>query len=394
LSIHDIQDEVRSRLEAYPECIVTVTQSTVIGGQAQDIELEITGNEITTLENLALQTQKIAEEVRGYQDIDTTVRAGKPELAILPNRAVLSDLGIPAVGLGMSLRGNLEGLEAGTFKKGDRNYDIVVEFADEQGKQQIEQFMFPGTPGKPLLLSSFAEIEQRTAPIQITRKDKMRVSKMLANLAATLPLGKAVNMLSDEIDTKGHYPPGYDYNFAGQYERLTEASAAFGEAGLIAVILVILTLAAILESFKQPWLILVTLPLALIGVLWALALTGESLSIFVMMGIVMMIGIVVNNAILIMDQFNVHVKEGIPIHRAMITASCERFRPIVMITLAAVLGMLPLALGRGIGAEMRNAVGIASVGGILISGILTLIVMPILYDLFTRKNGKSRNEQS
>jgi HAE1 family hydrophobic/amphiphilic exporter-1 len=386
LSIHDLLDKVRSRLDAYPECIVTVTQPSFIGGQAQDIELEISGNEISTLESLALQTQILAEEIQGYKDVDTTVRAGKPELAILPNRAVLSDLHIPAVGLGMSLRGNLEGLEAGTFKKGDRNYDIVVKFADEQGKQQIKQFMFPGTPGKPLLLSNLAKVEQRTAPIQITRKDKMRVSKVLANLASTLPLGTAVNLLSDEIDTKGHYPPGYGYNFTGQYERMAEAGAAFGEAGLIAVMLVILTLAAILESFKQPWLILVTLPLALIGVLWALALTGESLSIFVMMGIVMMIGIVVNNAILIMDQFNVHVKEGIPIHKAMITASCERFRPIVMITLAAVLGMLPLALGRGIGAEMRNAVGIASVGGILISGILTLIVMPILYDLFTRKS--------
>ena len=166
---------------------------------------------------------------------------------------------------------------------------------------------------------------------------------------------------------------------------MAEAGAAFGEAGLIAIILVVLTLAAILESFKQPWLILVTIPLALIGVMWALALTGESISMFVLMGVVMMFGIVVNNAILIMDQFNVHVKEGVPIHKAMITASCERFRPVAMITLAAVLGMLPLALGRGIGAELRNSVGIASVGGILISGILTLIVMPIVYDLVTRK---------
>jgi len=104
----------------------------------------------------------------------------------------------------------------------------------------------------------------------------------------------------------------------------------------------------------------------------------------------MMIGIVVNNAILIMDQFNVHVAEGVPVHKAMITAACERFRPVVMITFAAVLGMLPLALGRGIGAEMRNGVGIASVGGILISGVLMLVVMPILYDLFTRRS-RSKN---
>jgi len=185
--------------------------------------------------------------------------------------------------------------------------------------------------------------------------------------------------------TRVNLPTGYDYEFAGVYEVMEEGLVGFVEAGIIAIVLVVLTLAAILESFKQPALILVTIPLALIGVFWALTITGASLGIFVIMGIVMMVGIVVNNAILIMDQFNVHIAEGIPRHKAMVAAACERFRPIVMITLAAVLGMLPLAMGRGLGAEMRNGVGIASVGGILVSGVLTLIVMPILYDLFTRK---------
>ncbi len=392
LSIYDLQAEIRSRLQGYPESIITVTQPSIIGGQSQDIELEIGGKDLLTLDELASRTQGLAKEIQGLKDIDTTVRAGKPELAILPNRAVLSDLNIPAVGLGMALRGNLEGLDAGTFKRGDRNYDIVVKFADKQGKQQIEQFMFPGVPGKPVLLSNLAKVEERLIPIQITRKDKQRVSKVYANLASDLPMGTAINMIEDQIDEQGQFPSGYNYKFAGLYETMGEASVAFGEAGLIAVILVILTLAAILESFKQPWLILVTVPLALIGVIWALALAGESISMFVLMGIVMMIGIVVNNAILIMDQFNVHVKKGIPTHKAMISAACERFRPIAMITLAAVLGMLPLALGRGIGAETRNGVGIASAGGILVSGILTLVVMPIIYDLFTRKKGRKQGK--
>jgi len=169
---------------------------------------------------------------------------------------------------------------------------------------------------------------------------------------------------------------------------MSEGIAELGEAGIISIILVILSLAAIMESFKQPALILVTVPLAVPGVIWALAATGGSLGIFEIMGVVMMIGIVVNNAILIVDGFNVHVREGVPRHKAMITASCEQFRPVVMITLAAVLGMLPLAVSKGIGAEMRVGVGIASVGGILISGILTLVVVPILYDLTTRKGGK------
>ncbi len=389
MTINELKEEVRSRLGDYPEAIVTVTQPSMIGGQDADIELEIAGPELDTLDALALKTQNLAGDIQGLQDIDTTVRIGKPELAILPNRAVLADLGIPAIGLGTTLRANLEGLDAGTFKQGDRNYDIVVELADEKGKAQVERFMFPAAPGQPMLLTNLAKIDERIAPIQITREDKRRVSKVFANLGPGLPLGTAVDSLGAKIDEQGNYPPGYDYKFTGMYEMMEEMQAEFGEAMLTAVILVILTLAAILESFKQPWLILVTLPLALIGVLWALAIGGQSLDMFVILGIVMMIGIVVNNAILIMDQFNVHVAEGTPRHKAMITASCERFRPIVMITLAAVLGMLPLAIGRGIGAEMRNGVGIASVGGILISGILTLIVMPILYDLFTRKAKKA-----
>ena len=389
LTIYDLQDEVRRRLENYPESVLTVTLSSMIGGQSQDVELEISGPDLEVLDRLALQTKTQAEALGQLKDTDTTVRPGKQELAIVPDRAVLSDLGIPAVGLGMALRTNLEGVDAGTFKRGDRNYDIVVEFEDRLGKDQVEQFLFPATPGHPMLLENLGTIEHRIAPIQITRKDKVRVSKLLANLAPGVALGTAVDNLSDKITAEGDLPPAYDFTFAGTYEMMGEMQAEFGDAMITAIVLVILTLAAILESFKQPWLILVTLPLALIGVMWALALTGQNMSMFVMLGIVMMIGIVVNNAILIMDQFNVHVAEGIPPHKAMISASCERFRPILMITLAAVLGMLPLATGRGIGAEMRNGVGIASVGGILVSGILTLFVMPVLYDLFTRK-GKSK----
>ncbi|MBP8303475.1 MAG: efflux RND transporter permease subunit [Phycisphaerae bacterium] len=391
ITIEEIQTEIRRRLAGVPECIVTITQPAVVGGQAQDIELQIAGEDLATLDRLAIQTQARIGRLQGIEDTDTTVREGKPELAVVPNRAVLADLDVSAVGLGMTLRANLEGIQAGTFKRGDRNYDIVVELEDQQGRDQVGQFLFPGAPGRPVLLSNLAEVEQRVAPIQIARQDKRRVTKVFANLAPDLPMGTAVDRITRQIDSEGQFPSDYDYEFFGMYERMAEAVTAFGEAGVIALILVILSLAAILESFKQPWLILVTVPLGLIGVMWALALTGESLGLFVLMGMVMMIGIVVNNAILIMDQFNVHVRQGIPRHKAMITASCEQFRPVAMITLAAVLGMLPLAWSRGIGAEIRTGVGIASVGGILISGVLTLIVMPILYDLTTRRQATTES---
>ena len=298
---------------------------------------------------------------------------------------------LPEQTLGLVMRANIEGMEAGTYKRDARNYDIVVKLDEKEGRDQVRSFLLPGGPGKPVALENVGRVEERLAPSQITRKNKRRIAKLLADNAPGLPLGVAVARLSEALETKGDLPPGYDYTFAGKYEKMAEAQAAFGEAAMVAVVLVVLTLAAILESFRQTGIVLVTLPLALIGVMWALALAGGYLGIFEIMGIVMMIGIVVNNAILIVDQFNVHVAEGVPRHKAMISATCERFRPIIMITLAAVLGMMPLAVGAGIGAEMRNGVGIASVGGILVSGVLTLIVVPVLYDLATarsrRKNG-------
>ncbi len=385
LTIEDLRQKARDRLAGYPDAIVTVSVPSIIGGESLDVELEIAGEKFDTLDAIAVEVKRFADATPGFVDADTTVRTGKPELRVRPQRAVLADLQAPATGLGMALRANLEGLDAGTFKQGARNYDIVVAMREEQGKDQVAGFLFPGAPGHPVLLTSLGDVAEELAPVQITRKDKRRVSKLFTNLGPQLPLGTAVTKINRAIDERDLLPSGYDHQFAGRYEIMSEGQEAFGEAGIIAVVLVILTLSAILESFKQPALILVTLPLTLIGMFWALYAAGMNVSIFVLMGAVMLIGIVVNNAILIMDQFNVHVREGMPRHGAMVSAACERLRPIIMITLAAVLGMLPLAFGRGIGAEMRNAVGVASAGGILVSGVLTLLAIPILYDLFTRR---------
>lgn len=386
LTIDQLQDMIRTRLADYPGAIISVSQPSIIGGQSNPVELEISGDQLTTLDQLATETFDRVRQLPGILNPDTSVRVGKPEIRILPRRAILSDLNAPAVGLGMILRANLEGIEAGTYKEAARNYDIVVKLAEQPGKDQVKQFLLPGTAGHPVVLTNFTDIQDRKIPIQIIRKDKRRVSKLFASLRGSLPLGTAVSEISNIINNDMSLPPGYSYNFAGEYEFMSEGQEGLAEAGLISLVLVILTLAAVLESYRQPALILITVPLALIGTVWALAVTGGNFSIFVIMGIVMMIGIVVNNAILIMDQVNVHIQEGTPRHQAMIAAAGERFRPIVMITLAAVLGMLPMAMGRGIGAELRTDVGIASVGGILISGVLTLLVVPILYDLFTRKH--------
>ncbi len=385
-TIHELMEMARHRMASFPGATVSLSIPSMIGGENIPVEMEIAGPDLATLDALALRAASLAREIDLLSDVDTTAREGKPEMRVYPNRTILADTGVPAAGLGMALRANVSGMDAGTFKSGDRTFDIVVKLDEQEGKDQVAKFAIPGTPGRALALTTMADVRDRIGPVQITREDKRRVSKLFSQLAPGAPLGPALQRLGEAMEAKADLPPGYEYEFGAMGEMMMETMAAFGEAGLIGIVLVILALSAILESFRQPGLILVTLPLGLIGMLWAIAVAGASIDVFVMMGAVMMVGIVVNNAILIMDQFNGHVAEGIPRHKAMISAATERFRPILMITIAAVLGMLPLALSRGIGGEMRNNVGIGCVGGILVSGILTLFVLPVLYDLFTRKD--------
>jgi len=384
-TIYDLLTMIRSRLEGITDCLTGAFIPSLIGGISTPIEAFIIGDDLDVLDGLALNLKEYSENYPGFSDVDTSVRLGKNKLKLIPKRAILNDIGIPASSLGISMRGNLEGIDIGTFKKGDRNYDIVVKYDEIQGKDQVRSFSLPGLPGKPVTVEAFVDIEEISTPIQILRRDKRRVSKLTSNLNSGLALGTAINVITSHIKDDQLMPPGYKIVFAGDAERMAESQSEFGEAGLIAIILVILTLAAIMESWKQPALILVTLPLGLIGVFWALFVMHQSISVFVLMGVVMLIGIVVNNAILIMEQLNVHLREGMPVHKAMITAACDQIRPIIMITLAGFFGMLPMGLAQGIGAEARNGVGIASAGGILLSGILTLFVVPILYDFGTRK---------
>ena len=393
-SMADLLAAVRSRLADYPGAVITVNIPTAVGGQSTPIEMEIYGRDLNVLDGMALTTQKLARQVEGVFEPDTSVRVGKPELRVRPNRAVLADMGVPATDLGLALRANLEGLKAATYKKQGRTYDIRIKFEEEEGKDQVDRFLFPGTPGRPLLLSNLAEIQEGLAPIQITRKDKRRVAKLFANLGTDVPLGTAVDSLAELVRSDVDFPPGYGIYFTGQYEVMKEANDDFKEVGLLALFLTYLVLAAILESFWRPIIILVTIPLAVIGVMWALFIGHESLSILVMLGGVMLMGIVVNKAILVMSKLKQYLAEGMPKGEAMNRAAANQLRPIMMITLAAVLGMLPFALATGLGSEAWNGIGLASAGGILVSAILTLLVMPVLYQLFLRrpKNNGSRTQ--
>ncbi|HOX38398.1 MAG TPA: efflux RND transporter permease subunit [Candidatus Brocadiia bacterium] len=385
IGIHELVAEVRKRLEGASDCITTVSIPSPVGGQEVPIDMEIAGADLGELEAIALEAIRTASAIPGILEPDTSVRAGKPEIRALPRRAVLADIGVAPREVGYMLRANIEGLKAATLKRGDRTYDIRVKFAEEPGKNQVAEFQFPAGRGATVALANFADIKDRITPIQITRSDKRRIAKLYSNLSPELPLGIAVQKISAAIDGSGILPAGYEYVFRGDYERMSESIADFLEAGILAVILTYLILAALLESFLRPFIILTTIPMGLIGVMWALYITGTSMSMFVLLGSVMLIGIVVNNAILIMGHAQTNREHGEEIHEAMLDAVQAEFRPVIMITFAAILGMWPLAVAKGLSSEMANGIGVSSVGGIAISALLTLLVIPVIYLLFAKR---------
>jgi len=315
--------------------------------------------------------------------LDTNVRDPKREVRVLPKRAVMADIGVTPEMLAWTVRANVEGIEAADYKRGDRTYDIRVKFDEILGREQVREFLLPTKDGQAITLETVADVRDALMKVMIYRHDKQRAVKIVGDITQDAKLGDVRNRLMQTVREENMLPPGYTLNFSGISEEMGTAIADFTEAIIIAAFLTLLTLAAMLESFRRMFLVLTTLPMGLIGVMWALDMTGSSATIFVQLGVVMLIGVVVNPAILIADKLGQNLKAGMAPHRALRNAMSEEFRAVVMVILASGIGMIPLAIGTGIGSENRAGIGVASVGGIFMAGILTLTLLPVLYALFT-----------
>ncbi|MDD3146599.1 MAG: efflux RND transporter permease subunit [Candidatus Riflebacteria bacterium] len=380
LDIHALRNIITGKLSALGDVMVSTTLPDSTGAGAE-IKLVIRGSEFEVLDSITSDLVNRARQTDWLREIDSSVRTGKNELRIMPNRAVLGDIRVPATQLGMAIRTSIEGARAGSFKQDARTYDIRVKLSEEEGLSQISHLEMPGPAGHPVILKNFAKVEQQQSPVLITRRNKGRVNMFYASPAAGVPLAKAAQQLLSLVTAEKPLPAGYSLQYTGKVEVMKEGIADFIEVGLIAFILTYLLLAAILNSFSRPLIILVTIPLGLIGCVWALYLTGESISMMVLLGGVMLIGIVVNNAILIMDRVQIGLDAGQKPRQAMLEALRHEMRAITMITLAAVAGMLPMALDGSPGSELRSGIGLAAIGGISIAAIFTILVLPVLYCL-------------
>ncbi|MFP4232182.1 MAG: efflux RND transporter permease subunit [Spirochaetaceae bacterium] len=364
------------------------------GGMGQGeapVTFYLQGTETTTLSELSRDLRPRLGEVPGLLNIDSSTKPGSPEVVLRPHRSRLNDAGLTVQDLATTMRAAVEGMVMTTFHQGDEEYDIRVTLDDREvsGVEDVGDILVPTEAGI-LPLEHFAAVELSEGVNQILRQDRTRSIEFTADLEPGYALGEVQGPI-EETFSRLDAPAGYRLSWGGETEMLNETVREFAFVFVLAVVLTYMLLAAILERFGQPILILATIPLSLIGVSAAFLLTGKTMNIVSMLAIVMLVGLVVNNAILILDYANQLRREGRGVRAALLEAAPTKLKPILMANAATMLGMLPLALGIGAwGAEMRQPMGIVSIGGLLAATFLSLFVIPALENLIESKREESR----
>ena len=387
-AVSELLEDVRKRIAKYDNLQFNLTIPVISGTSGADLTAYVSGPDPAELDRYAKLGEEILRKSGKAEDLDTTVRPGKPRIFLLPNRPVLRNLGLNADMVGLEALGFFDGIEAGMWKIGARSYDIRIKTDDERGVESLSGLIAGSRNGRPLNMEVFTSQKPEPVMLCIRRQDKQRCAWIYGNPARGESLSSLVDLLRKELAPQ--LPAGYRLEMFGQAEMLDDGVADFKTAFLIATLLTYLLIAAIMESWVKPFLILFTVPLGFVGLFLILVLTHTPFSIVGMLGAIMMIGIVVNNAILLMDEVTILTGEGVGAGEAMIRAAHNKFRAILMTSLTSIIGIMPMAFGTGLGSEIRSSCGIGVVGGLLFSTILTLYLIPALYFLFIRKRETAR----
>ena len=387
-SIYDLQAILRKELAYLDNSRVTFSIPATFGGSGAEIRCVINGPDLDVLEAAEMEVMEKLPALGITRDLDSSRCERKPNINITPRRTVLQNLGISANEVYEYLLGTLDGIEVGDYRSGARTFDIRVKNQKEYGEEQLRLAAPTVKDNNPLSTEVVAEITEDTRPVVVNRYDKVRTMWLYANTAPGMALGTVSNTIGEMA--RQALPPGYGVRMSGSVELMNETAREFIQVIILAAILTYLLIAAIMESWTRPFLIMFTVPLGFLGMYATLWAFGMSMSMMGLLGGVMMIGIVVNNAILIMDECAVLTKSGMTTHKAMLQATQSKFRPIVMTSIASVAGMLPMAFGTGLGSELRSSCGMGVVGGLTIASLLTLYVIPALYFIFVHDTAKPR----
>jgi len=401
-SINMIVADLREKLGGIPGIKAAYLVS---GGVADEypVQVVLQGDSLDKLSEIAEQAQRIMENTKGAVDVMSSYKPGKPDAQVIVKREQAADLGIPTGTIADTLRTMFNGVTVSQFKDGDDSYDVVVRLKEENrtgiddltGIYLASNYKDKNDKTVMVPLSQVTQTVYSTSPSQIQRYDRHKQIKLTANLDG-VSLGEFNKALFKELNTI-EMPPGYGFVAVGESERMGDTFTAMGVALLLAVSFIFFVLAAQFESYIDPFSIMLSLPLAIIGAIVGLLIMRGTLSIMSMIGIIMLMGLVTKNAILLVDFAKQRMAEGVSRNEALVEAARVRMRPIMMTTAAMVFGMLPLAVGFGPGAEGRAPMAHVIIGGLITSTILTLVVVPVVYSLLDdlkRKFSKSKAIQA
>jgi hydrophobe/amphiphile efflux-1 (HAE1) family protein len=359
-------------------------------GDFPPILMHILGRDYGQLRKEAAFLVETMKAIPALSDIQLKDSPGKPELHVEVSRDEAARLGLPAGGVGLQVRLATQGEVAGKIRQGRRESEIRVRLAsDERGSPEALERLWIHTPRGPVALAQIATLSRSESPAMIEHESRERKLSVWAQIAPGGDMGGAVDELRKRL--AGHpLPAGYSYLWDGMQKESEETGRNMGLALLIAVIFIFIVLASQFESLVHPFTIMVALPLAVVGAVLGLAVTGSSLDMGSQIGFILLMGLVTKNAILLVDGAIQHVKEGDDIEEAVRKAGPRRLRPILMTSAAMILGMAPTAIGRGMGSEFRAPMAIAVIGGVITSTMLTLWVVPVVFIWIERLRRRGR----
>ena len=354
--------------------------SEVKGGSR--FSLNISGSNQAQLEK---EAQFVFDKLKNHPalvDVDSTFRLGKPEVQIEIDPEKAAELGVLNAQVGNELRALVEGVTPAVYREEGREYDVRVRLKESQRniRDFINVIRVPGMKGGMPYLKFFSKVKDAEGPTSINRQDRIRYIQISAEIKPKGPgLGAAIADVKKLLDKDHILPEGMTYKFVGQAENFQELIVSIVAALGFGILFIYMVLASLYESFLTPLTIMLVLPLAACGAFFALLLTQSSLDLYSMIGCIMLLGIATKNSIILVDYINQSIEKGQSIHDAILLAGKNRLRPILMTSFALIAGMLPVAIGLNEASKQRTSMGVALIGGLISSTLLTLVVVPAAY---------------
>ncbi len=384
-SAADIAKEIRAMLGTEPGMTVQTRIQGGIrhrGGSFGDdrLSVEIRGHDLQIAGDLAQQVQHLMQTTPGIVSSEISQKPGMPEMVVQVDRAKATSMGLKVSDVADALETAIGGTRASMFREDGDEYDILVRLqeGDRLAVGQVGDVSLTLPDGKTVAAQSVVHMRRQEGPFQITRADQQRIIVVNGNIADR-DLGSIVEELSGKLANIPR-PPGYEFRFGGEYKEQQEAFRSLTFAAILALVLVYMVMASQFESLRDPFIILFSIPLAFIGVVFTLLLTKTTFNIQGFLGVIVLVGIVVNNAIVLIDYTNLLRREqGYSLRDAVITGGRTRLRPILMTTVTTVLGLMPMALGLGEGGELQAPMARVVIGGLTTSTLITLVFIPMVY---------------